>query len=256
MSGLPTRIQSVARATTLLEFVALNPDGRTVRDVADELGVRVSTAYHLINTLLDAGYLMKSENRRYQLGPRIGLLAEGFLAQISVPNYLMDQLRHLAQRTGETAYVSGWRYGEAMVMSVVEGHRAVRVAGVHIGYAELTHARAAGKILLAMGPPGMLERYVASHSRSFPSADRSERVELLRRELQQIRNHGYAIDDEGVVEGVSCIAAPADDDGTVALCISVPAERYRASRDDLISTVVEIADLARSYSPASITRTG
>jgi IclR family transcriptional regulator, acetate operon repressor len=251
MSRQPTRIQSVTRAAALLEFVATDPAGRTVGEVADAVGVPLPTAYHLLNTLVDAGLLAKSEGRRYQLGARIGLLAEAFLAQMSAPHHLMEHVRGLAHRTGETAYLSAWRNGDATLLSVVEGHRAVRVAGLHVGYAGVTHARASGKVLLASGPPGTLERYLDSHDIVSRTRRQPGCAEALRLELDRVRNQGYAIDEEEFSEGVACIAAPVID-GTLALGISAPVERYQAMKDELISAVVSFAAKARSFAPIPV----
>jgi IclR family acetate operon transcriptional repressor len=251
VSRQPTRIQSVTRAAALLECVATDPAGRTVREVAAALGIPLPTAYHLLNTLVDAGFVAKSEGRRYQLGTRIGLLAEAFLAQVSAPNHLMEHVRDLALRTGETAYLSAWRHGDAMLLSVVEGHRAVRVAGLHLGYAGTTHARASGKVLLASGPRGTLERYLETHDIVSHTRRRPGGAGALRLELDRVRKQGYAIDEEEFSEGVVCIAAPVAD-GTLALGISTPVARYQAMKDELVSAVVSAASKARSFAPAPV----
>jgi IclR family acetate operon transcriptional repressor len=249
MTRQPTRIQSVSRAAALLEFVAKDPAGRTANEVAEAVGVPLATAYHLLNTLVDAGFLAKSEARRYQLGMRIGLLAEAFLAQVSAPHQLIEHVRDLAHRTGETAYLSAWRNGDAMLLCVVEGHRAVRVAGLHLGYAGSTHARASGKVLLASGPQGTLERYLDAYD--IASQGRPGYAEALRLELDRVRKRGYAVDEEEFAEGVVCIAAPVAD-GSLALGISTPAERYQAMKDELVSAVVSSAARAPSFAPVPV----
>jgi DNA-binding IclR family transcriptional regulator len=253
ISRQPTRIQSVTRAAALLEFVATDPVGRTAAEAAAAVGVPLPTAYHLLNTLVDAGFLAKTEARRYQLGMRIGLLAEAFLAQVSAPEHLLQHVRDLAHRTGETAYLSAWRNGDVMLLSVVEGHRAVRVVGLHLGYAGVTHARASGKVLLASGPAGTLERYLASHDIVAQARNRPGYAEALRLELDRVRKRGYAIDEEEFSEGVVCIAAPVAD-GTLALGISTPVERYQAMQDELVSAVVTFAAKARSFAPLPVER--
>jgi IclR family acetate operon transcriptional repressor len=251
MPPTPTRLQSVSRAAALLEYVAQDPAGCTAGDAAGALAVPLSTAYHLLNTLVDAGFLAKSEAKRYQLGTRIGILAEAFLAQVSAPQHLIEHVRDLAHTTGETAYLSAWRNGDAMLLCVIEGSRAVRVAGLHLGYAGGTHARASGKVLLASRPKGTLERYLASHDVGALAAP--EAVDALRVELERVRKQGYALDVEQFSEGVVCIAAPVAD-GTLAIGISTPAERYQAMKDELVAAVVSSAARAPSLAPVPIER--
>jgi DNA-binding IclR family transcriptional regulator len=246
----PTRIQSVTRAAAMLECVASTTTGRTVSEVAAAVGVPISTAYHLLNTLVDADLLAKTAGRRYQLGTRVGFLAEAFLAQAAAPDHLAQHVRGLADRTGETAYLSAWRAGDAMLLSVVEGHRAVRVAGLHLGYSGATHTRASGKVLLAAGPPGTLERYLATHDTDAASRGPGF-ADDLRRELDRVRERGYAIDEEEFAEGVVCVAAPVAG-GSLALGISTPAERFRAREGELIAAVLDVAAETRSFPYASV----
>jgi DNA-binding IclR family transcriptional regulator len=164
----------------------------------------------------------------------VGLLAEAFLAQVSAPAYLVERLRELAERTGETAYLSAWRNHDAVLLQIVEGRRAVRVSGLHLGYSGAAHVRASGKALLAFGRPGTIEDYVRTHG-----VDAQE----LNAELARVRKDGYGIDEEQFAEGVACIAAPVAD-GTMAMGISVPVERYRNLRRELVDAVVAVAGSA------------
>jgi IclR family transcriptional regulator, acetate operon repressor len=236
---VPTRIRSVRRAAALLEHAAMSPVGCTATSAAGALDVPLPTAYHLLNTLVDAGLLAKDE-RRYRLGAKVGLLAEAFLAQVSAPTYLVERLRELAERTGETAYLSAWRRSDAVLLQIVEGRRAVRVSGLHLGYSGIAHARASGKVLLAFGRPGTLEEYLRTHRISARTPKTVSGADALTAEIEAARRAGYAIDEEEFAEGVACIAAPVAD-GTMAIGISVPLERYRSLRRELIDAVVAVA---------------
>jgi hypothetical protein len=83
-----TRIRSVSRAAAILELIASDPSGARATDVAAALELPLPTAYHLLNTLTADGLLTKLKDRRYQLGPKIGLFAEAFAAQLSTPEPL------------------------------------------------------------------------------------------------------------------------------------------------------------------------
>ncbi len=85
-----TRIRSVSRAATALELIAQNGGGISATEIATKLEMPLPTAYHLLNTLTDVGLLDKPDDRRYQLGPKVGLLAEAFAAQLSAPEHLLS----------------------------------------------------------------------------------------------------------------------------------------------------------------------
>jgi IclR family acetate operon transcriptional repressor len=238
---IPTRIRSVSRAATVLELIARHGGGGLrAGEIAASLEIPLPTAYHLLSTLADEGLLTKADDRRYQLGPKVGLLADAFAAQISAPELLVSRLRELSDRTGETAYLSAWRRGDAVLLSIIDGRKTVRVTGLHLGYSGLAHARASGKVLLAYGRDGTLEEYLQRHSMEVRTGRTVTDARALEAEMMRTRAAGYAIDEEEFAEGVSCVAAPIGD-GTMAIGISAPAERFRALRSELIAAVLDVA---------------
>ena len=239
-----TQIQSVHRAATVLELVAGN-GGMRASQIATRLDVPLPTVFHLLSTLTDVGLLDKLDDRRYQLGPMAGLLAEAYAAQVSAPEHLYARLQEMAERTGETAYLSAWRRGDATLLSIVEGRRAVRVSGLHLGYSGATHARASGKVLLTFSGPTALDEYLEHHDLTNPSTT----PKALRAVIERTRQDGYAVDEEEFAEGVSCVAAPITD-GRMAMGISAPSERFRENREQLIELVLEIT--SKTIKPSSV----
>jgi DNA-binding IclR family transcriptional regulator len=235
-----TRIRSVSRAVAIVELIASDPSGARATDVAAALELPLPTAYHLLNTLTTEGLLTKLKDRRYQLGPKIGLLAEAFAAQLSAPERLLECVRALAERTGETAYLSEWRDGATVVLSVVEGRRAVRVSGIHIGSGGHAHARASGKAMLALLPSSELEEYLRDHRLDACTERTITSEQELRDELDRVRRQGHAIDDEEFVEGVGCVGAPVAN-GKTAIAVSAPIGEFRRHRAELVSAVMTIA---------------
>ena len=65
-----TTIRSVARASRILVYLGEQIDGRTAKEVADELELALPTAYHLLGTLVAEGLVAKDSRRRYQAGTR------------------------------------------------------------------------------------------------------------------------------------------------------------------------------------------
>jgi len=240
-SPSPTRIRSVEKALAILLHVANGNDGVRGADVAAACDLPPATAHHLLETLRAAGFLSKDAGRRYRMGPQIGSLTESFIRQTHLPEPLMAALRDLAERTGETAYVSGWMYDEVMVLATVEGSHAVRVAGLHRGSHGEAHARASGKLMLAYAPAETVERYLDSHAlNALTQHTITDRDDFLA-ELATIRRRGYAVDQEEFAEGVSCVAAPLLNQGTAVLAytVSAPWDRFRRHQRSLTRAVLD-----------------
>jgi IclR family transcriptional regulator, acetate operon repressor len=232
---------------TVLELIAGDPvTGMRATDVAAAIDTPLPTAYHLLNTLVGGGFLTKLDNRRYHLGPKVGLLAEAFASRLSAPEYLLERVRLLAERTGETAYVSTWRGGEVVILGIVEGKGAVRVSGTHLGFGGDAHARASGKVMLAFASPRTFEDYVRKNRPLRSCTPHTvTSIRELRSEMQEVRRLGYAIDEAEFVEGVACVGAPVAD-GTMAITVSSPIERFRRHRRQLIADLVRVTAETRA----------
>jgi DNA-binding IclR family transcriptional regulator len=250
-----TTIRSAARVSRILAHVARQPAGSTAKEIATALELPLPTAYHLLGTLVGEGLLAKNGQRRYQLGPVVGAIGDAYARQFTPPDYLVEPLYKLAAATGETAYVAMWRDGRIAVLASVEGRNAVRVSGLHLGFAETAHARASGKVLLAFARDPVRDSYLRTNPLVAVTARTIVEPDEFRLELERTRLRGYAVDEEEFREGVACAAAPVLDDGyaVAAYSISAPSERFRRHREELIDHVVAAT---RSAGGESTTNSG
>lgn len=237
-----TRIQSVSRAAQILLVVAEAPGGAAVKEIAAALGLPLPTTYHLLNTLVDQGFLAKDPDRRYVLGPSAGILAQAYLRGNSVPQYMLAALRELAELTRETVYLADWGERDIRVLASVEGSQILRVAEVAGGPYEDGHARANGKVLLAYAWPEFRTNYLSTHPlRRLTPATICDADEF-EEELARIRKRGCAYDSEEYALGVSCVAAPLLDHGRIvaAFGVSVPIKRFQTNRAELTETLLRV----------------
>lgn len=240
-----TTVQSVERALAILETVAEHPNGLTANGVAGALDLRLPTAYHLLNTLVQGGYLRK-EDRVYLLDGKVSNLARALERNLQPDAAVQDAMHALAARTGETAYISRWVGDEVMIVDVAEGTHAVRVAGVHVGLRGHSNARASGKVLLAYGPD---ERRRAYLGRSLEALTPNTLTgpDELEAAFRTIRAVGHAIDLEEFVLGVCCLAAPCGLD--LAITVTMPAGRFAEVRDEVLTALLEVTRPLLAASP-------
>jgi IclR family acetate operon transcriptional repressor len=240
--GAGTRIQSVARASRLVLWIAQQPHGATAKDVAQASGLALPTTYHLLNTLVDEGLLTKDIYRRYVLGRSVGVLAQAYVRGRSVPESLFSGVRELARRTNETAYLADWGDNDIRVLASVEGNQMVRVTDVSSGPYDHGHARANGKVLLAYAAAELREAYLRNHPIVPVTPNTVIDLAQFEREAAAIRKRGYAYDEEEYALGLCCVAAPLLQNEHV-ICsfgLAVPAERFREKRAELTATLLDV----------------
>ncbi|MFD1716093.1 IclR family transcriptional regulator [Amnibacterium flavum] len=238
------RVLAVVKAMHLLVRIGESGDGLPVADAAREAGIPLTTAYHLINTMLSEGFLTRDTSRRYMLGPKIATLVVGY-ERGGPPPARLAEVRRLAEETGETAYLSGWRDNQVVALATIEGSSAVRVgSAIHTELSGLEHARAAGKTMLAHLSPSDLDAYLASHELTKVTANTVTDVAVLREQLQTIRHVGYAVEEAEFTDGVGCVTAPILQGRTCVGCftISAPIDRFHRDREVLIRAAVEAGE--------------
>ena len=240
-----TVIQSVARGLKILDTLSRHPEGLTNREIAELVGLNVSTTHHLVNTLEEGGYVLRLENGRLFIGSAAGRLYSAYLRGPSLHKCLNDAVSELAEATEETAYACVWKDQAAVIDAIVEGSKAVRVGGLYVGFMGDTHLRASGKVLLAYRSNEEVESYIQSADFT-PRTERSIRDgEALRAQLIEIAEQGYAIDDREYDDDVNCVSAPvfsAEGKAIAALTVSTPAQRFRQSRRHLVDAVLRVAE--------------
>jgi DNA-binding IclR family transcriptional regulator len=121
-------------------------------------------------------------------------------------------LAELACSTEETAHLAAWRGGEIRMLAGVEGSRAV-VPDIHIGSYAHAHARAAGKLLLALAPQARRDGYLALRPPTRLTAKTITSALRLQAELDRIRAAQYATDNEEVADGLLCLSVPILENG-------------------------------------------
>lgn len=236
------RVQSAARALSIMSTVAASAHGLTAREIADVTGLKLATTYHLIHTMIGEGFLVSGGGRRYRLGFRVGTLVDGFERQVVPAADLMPFAESLASKTGETAYVSVRRRAELATVCSVPGAHAVSVLRSPLGPIEHAHARASGKLLLALAPPEIVDAHLAAHPMVACTPHTIVDRTAFDRGLDVIRDQGYAVDHEEFVSGVCCLSVPLAREPVVALSISAPRRRYEESFAEYLTATMEIAN--------------
>lgn len=240
-------LRTLDRGLSLLGLLAQQPDGATVKQISQSLGLNLSTCYHLVRTLHDRGYVSKAADRKIRLGPALGNLYGAYSRYLRPERDLLPILDHLSQVTGETACVSSWESGEVVLRAVVEGPQILRVSGLQPGLRSAAHSRSAGKAMLAhLGEPG-LTHFLETHRLTSQTRRTITDPERFRRELAVIASQGFAEDPGEFSDDIWAIAAPYfDAGGSVlgALSVPMPLSRRDAVRPGVIKAVLAAAEEA------------
>ncbi|MEU9302989.1 IclR family transcriptional regulator [Streptomyces sp. NPDC048269] len=224
--------QSVERALGILPLLAKGPAG--LGAVADDLGVHKSTALRLLRTLHERGFVYRQPDGRYRLGAQLFALAAEAVENLDVREIAHPHLVELNRATGHTVHLALLQDDEVVYIDKVDSRYPVRMYS-RIGKPVPLTVAAVAKLLLADLPEAerrsLAERieYPRYTARSTPDAA------AFLRELDLVRDQGWAADLGGHEESVNCLGAPVyGPDGRVAAALSVSAPSVVATADGLL----------------------
>ncbi len=237
------RVQSIGRAASILFAIAESQSGLTAAQVRERTGLPRQATYHILQSLQVLGLLRRSADNAYVLGLRVGDLMDGFKRQISCPEELRRLVGRIAYRTGETSYASGWYDGDLVTLVVESGTNAVLASPGTRHLSGYVHARASGKLLLALSNEATKQAYFAENKLGKLTENTLNDEPSLRSEFDEILRQGYALDREEYALGLQCLAVPVKiSDEVFALCVSAPSERFAQTLDSIKFSVFEEID--------------
>lgn len=226
-----SRVKSAGRALWLLDLVSERGALR-FQDVVDS-GLPKSSAYALLNTLVDSGWLEYSkEKHQYQLGLhawQVGQAYDGHRGLLQATDAAMDLL---VERLGETVQLARLEGIENVYIGLRQSPHPMRLAS-SIGMRLHSHATGIGKALLSTLSEDEARRRLASMVLPRLTERTTTGVDDILRLLQKVRDLGFATDDEEFVEGCRCVAVPlvteAETGIAAALSVTMPTQRTNAS---------------------------
>lgn len=252
--------QAVHRAFRVLEALVANAPDAAPGHIAKEVGLPTSTTFRILQTLVADDYAVALDGGRYRAGPKVLTLAGQMMVAMDHSVAARPAMLRLQEFTPETVHFGMLVGDHAQYVDKLESRRPYRLASVP-GMALPLYCTSIGKAILAHLPEAHAARLidatelVARTPRTLTDPDR------LRVELEWIREHGFAIDDEEDREGVRCLAAPVfDQRGDVLGAVSVSAPAVHLSFTEataLAPRVIEAAQdisLALGASPAVLDR--
>ena len=224
----PNKSATALRALKVLEVLAQARAPLSAAEVAGVIGAERSTAYRMLMTLIEAGYVVRDpRTRAYRLGYKILTLSRPLMSGDEKTELVAACLRELSARTGETVHYSVLDRDCAILVQRVKGTQLVTI-DFQIGDRAPLHCTSIGKVLLAFQEPAVVD---AAIRRGLPRAARNTITDAarLRAELRKVRAQGYAYDDFEFADDMRCVAVPVlekDRRVTGGISLSGPASRY------------------------------
>src|SRR5579864_1364250 len=193
------QIQSVQRAAQILGVLGSGTPRLGVTEIAERVGLAKPTVHGLLRTL-EAHELVAQDpdTGKYSLGPGVLQLGNAYLDGSELRARSMRWAESLAQRAGEAVWVATLSGSRVIVLHhVFRPDNTVQI--LEVGAAIPWHACALGHAIVAFLP----------EAQRAPLTGRTKTTKTaLKRALGQVRQRGYAVEDQEATVGDAGIAAP------------------------------------------------
>jgi len=241
-AGRAYTVKSLVKALNILEALAEGEGSvYTLTQLSRLLRLNISTVHRLLTNLLAHGFVEEAPGGRgYQLSFRMLRIGLGVLKRLDFRRVAEPLLWELNQQTKERVHMAILHEMRAIV---IESNGSAQPAGldVRVGEALPLHSSSVGKILLAYQKAGVLSEVARKVGFQRFTPKTITNIANLKKELDRIREQGYALDQEETVEGLSAVAGPVfDHTGRVIAASGVagPGTRLTPSRLPEIARLV------------------
>jgi DNA-binding IclR family transcriptional regulator len=204
-----SQVPAASRTLRVLRFLASQPDPVPLDRIMRACDLPRSTAYHLVNTMIDEGFVVHlADDRRYGLGVAAFEVGTGYARQEPLGRIARRPLAALVDRTGHGGHLAVLHGRD--VLYVLEERAPGRPPLVtDVGVRLPAHLTASGRAIL-MSLPASQVRALYPDRDSF--VDRvgtgPTSPSALRTVLSEARQRGHAVEDGEVTPGLGSVAAP------------------------------------------------
>jgi len=242
-------VQSVERTLDILEsLVELGSEVGLV-EISQAVSLPLATVHRLLGTLITRGYVKQNrQNRKYALGFRALQMGSDMRQRFSLRLEARPFLQRLMQRSGESANLAVLDDGEIVYIDQAQSSRILRMF-TQIGNRLPAHSTGSGKVMLAFAGPEVVEGILRRHG--LPARTPRTIVDLgeFRKELERIREAGFAMDDEEQEEGVRCVAvAVRDESAQVVASLSISGPVTRLNDAQVRAVIPEVLECGAKLS--------
>ncbi|MCP1677266.1 DNA-binding IclR family transcriptional regulator [Natronocella acetinitrilica] len=241
-------VPGLLRGLSILGLFGYRRPTMRLADIARELNLPRATAFRLVYTLEQEGYLLRiKESGAYSLGPLVLTLGFDYLHSqelVQIAGPLLDGLR---DRTGASTHLAVLDRFDVLYIYRAASHERLS-SNRHVGSRLPAHVNSIGRaILLAFSDEELNDMYSGVDLR-VEGHDEPRDLEVLKRYVAEERERGYVAGS--FVPGIAHVAAPVRDASGRAVAgvnvsdyESLPCmqDMHGVLKDEVLATSAEIS---------------
>lgn len=201
--------RTVRRAFQVLKYVAKEEDGLTLTEITELLDCPKSSAFNIIQTLLNLDLLSESKanNKKYQLGPENYVLGMNYYKRLDLVDLFKEFLPGIGDKLHRNCF-GGILYGDKVLYIYKYAGEGAKLATCDKGTKAELYCTGLGKVLLAYSSSDYQKKVIDNMTFIKKTERTISTKEQLYKELEEVRKKGYACDNREIEDHMICFAAP------------------------------------------------
>lgn len=227
------RIAAVDKSLDILEFLGRQRREFGLPQMSKMLKIPKATLFRYMSTLEKRGYVRKHpEEETYSLGLKILELSNQVLDKLNLHEVVIPYMRKLQAQSQETVNLAVLEGHEIVYVEILESPRTFKMAS-HVGGREWLHTTSLGKAILSTLSEEEVDRIIQITGLPPRTPNSITCLTKLKEALAEVRECGYAVDDEENEIGARCVGAPIHDHRGVAIAaISISGPAFRSTPEE------------------------
>jgi DNA-binding IclR family transcriptional regulator len=222
-------VRAVDRALEILMAFTATDHALSAGELLKRVDLSRPTLYRLLRTLEHNGFISSSgEPQKFRLGPSVAHLSHVWSASLDISAVAQPMMRRLWEKTGETVALFVSQGGYRVCMAEIPSIQPLSFKR-GVGYREKVMVGASGRAILAS---------MSDASRHLAG----EQVDAgFEKELARIRERGYAVSKDELIQGAVAVAAPffhGGDQVAGSLAVFGPSVRLRSAEINDFGTLL------------------
>lgn len=243
------QISMITKSFEVLELLSKNPYGLTLQEIVTQLQYPKSSLYKIVSNLQEIGYLGREiDSSRYFLSRKLLTLGVTAFNSSNIIERSKEYMKLLRDEVGESVMIGTLIDDEVVLLEQITGSLDF-VFTLKQGMRFNLYSTAPGKVVLAFLDKSKQNEIVDNLRLEAINEYTITDKELLKKELDIIRQKGYAADINETVEGVHCIAAPIWDETKNAIaCVWTSGPAGRLPKKNIETIAQRIIECGLSIS--------
>ncbi|OOR99003.1 transcriptional regulator [Haemophilus paracuniculus] len=244
--------QSLIRGLKLIDLLSNYPNGCPLATLADLAQLNKSTVHRLLQGLQQEGFVQSATTAgSYRLTTKCLAIGHKMFSSLNIIHLASPHLERLNLTVGETVNFSMREKDHAILIYKLEPTTGMMKTRAYIGQHLHLYCSAMGKLYLAHDQTDYLQDYWLQNQGHIQPLTCNTITDLaeMKQSLAQIKQQGFAMDNEENELGVSCVACPIFDyENKVNYAVSISLSTAKLNQLGIDYLLAELQQTAKAIS--------